>query len=91
MVLFINTTETLGIILGNATQYTTGSMFLTLLILVLILMAFAIMFGIQLEFTSIIILPLLLSYMAFYQEFIAIGTIILIYLALIVTKRFIFK
>ena len=91
MVLFINTTETLGIILGNATQYTTGSMFLTLLILVLILMAFAIMFGIQLEFTSILILPLLITYMAFYQEFIAIGSIILIYLALIVTKRFIFR
>lgn len=91
MVLFLNTTETLGIILGNATQYTTGSMFLTLLILVLILIAFAIMFGIQLEFTSIIILPLLLGYMAFYQEFIAIGTVILIYLALIVTKRFIFR
>ncbi len=89
--MFINTTETLGIILGRGTEYTTGSIFLTLFILMLFIVAIGLMFGIKLEFTAILILPLLLSYMAYYSEFIVIGSIIFIYLALIVTQRFIFK
>jgi len=91
MVLFLNTTETLGIILGSATNYTTGSMFLTLLIIMVMILAVALMFGIQLEFTAIIVLPLLLAYMAFYGEFISIGAVILIYLAFIFTQKFILR
>lgn len=92
MVLFINTTETVGIILGSATTYTTGSMFISLLILMLAIVAMAIMFGIQLEYTAILILPLLLSYMAFYGgEFAIISLVIMIYLALIFTKKFILQ
>lgn len=87
--MFLNTTETIGVLIGTATQVTTGSLFLTLLIVILVLLAVAMMFGIQLEFTAIIILPLLLSYMAYYAEFVGIGSVILIYLALVFTKRFI--
>lgn len=91
MVLFLNMTESIGIVLGNATTYTTGSMFLTLLIVMLIIIAIAIMFGIQLEYTMILLLPLLISYMAFYGEFVTIGSVILIYLAFVFTKKFILR
>lgn len=89
--IFINVTESLGIIIGRATQYTTGSMFLTLLLLVLIILALAIMFGISLEYTTILLLPLLLSYMAYYQEWVGVGSVILIYLGFVFTKRFILR
>jgi len=88
---FMNCTDTIGIILGTASQETTGSVFLTLFILMLFLMAIALIFGIKLEYTAIIILPLLMGYMAYYSEFMAVGVVILIYLAIIFTKNFILK
>lgn len=89
--MFINATETIGIVLGHGTQYTTGSLFITLLIIILLIMAIAMMFQIQIEYTAVLILPLILSYMAYYTEWVATGTILLIYLAILVTKNFIFK
>lgn len=87
---FINTTETIGIILGNASTTTTGSLFLTLLLVLVFLFAICILFGIKLEYTAILLLPLLLGYMAYYGDFVAIGMIFLIYLAILLTKNFIF-
>lgn len=87
----INATTSIGIVLGRATETTTGSMFITLLILVIFLITIAIMFSIPLEFTVIVILPLLLGYMAYYGEFIAIGMVFLIYLAFIFTQKFFIK
>lgn len=88
---FMNMTESIGIILGNATTHTTGSMFLTLLMVLIIIMAIALMFGIKLEFTIILVLPLVLSYMAFYSEFVATGMILLFYIGFLITKNFLFK
>ena len=88
---FINWTESLGVVLAHGTQYTTGSIFITLLIIMIMLIVFAMLFGIQMEFTAILILPLLLSYMAYYGEFIGVGAVIIIYLALIFTKKFILR
>jgi len=89
--IFINQTETIGIIMGNASSTTTGSMFLTMLLVLILILAFAIMFGIKMEFTAMLILPLMLGYMSYYGEFIAIGLVILIYIGIIFTKNFIFK
>jgi hypothetical protein len=88
---FLNCTETIGLIIGQGTTSTTGSLFLTFFFVLLIILAVAMLFGIQMEYTAIIILPLLLGYMSYYSEFIAFGALILIYLALILTKNFIFK
>jgi len=88
---FINMTNSIGIIIASGTNYATGDIFLTLLFLMFVLVAFAIMFGIQLEFTTIFILPLLLGYMAYYSTFIAIGSVILIYLAIVFSKKFFIK
>ena len=89
--MFLNTTETIGIVLGTATETTTGSVFITLLMVVVLLVTMCILFGIVLEWTALFILPLLLSYMAYYNEFIGIGAVILIYLSIVFTKNFIFR
>ena len=89
--MFINWTETIGVVVGNATTTTTGSLFVTLLLIVAFIMAMAIMFGIRLEYTAIIILPLIMGYASYYSEFVTMLLLILIYLSVIVTKNFIFK
>lgn len=89
--MFINATETLGVIIKTGTETVTGSIFLTLLIIILVLMVIAMMFGIPLEFTAILVLPLLLACMSEYSDFVAVGSVFFIYLALIVTQKFIFK
>ena len=86
---FLNMTESIGIIVVQSTSYTTGSIFLTLLIIMLIIVAAAMMFGISLEYTAIIIFPLLLAYMTQYTDFVAIGAVVLIYLSLVFTQKFI--
>lgn len=88
--MFINGSQTIGIIMGRSVAYTTGSMILSLLIVVIIIITMAMMFQIKLEWTAILILPLLLGYMTYYSEFVAIGSVILIYLAIVFTKTFIF-
>lgn len=89
--IFLNMSNSIGILIGTATETTTGSIILTLGIVLLVVMAIALMFGIPLEFTMILCLPLMFSYMAFYGNYVAIGSVMLIYLALVFTKRFIFK
>jgi hypothetical protein len=91
MALFINTTETIGIILGSASTTTTGSLFGALLLVMIILIAMAFMFNIPLEFTAVLFLPLVLGCMAFYSQFLATGGVFLIYVSIIITKNFIFK
>lgn len=89
--MFINWTDSIGIIVGRASEVTTGSLVLTLGMLLIVLLAFAIMFGIALEWTAIIVLPLLLGYASYYGEFWGVLGLIFIYLSLVFTQRFIFK
>jgi hypothetical protein len=88
---FMNCTETIGILVGTATQTTTGSLFYTFLMILLMIIAVAFLFGIKLEWTMVIVFPLLLAYMAYYSEFIGIGVVILIYLIIILTKTSMFR
>lgn len=88
---FINWTEPIGQIISGATTSATGNLFVTLLIIIILIMAVALMFGIRLEFTAIVILPLMLSYMAYYSEFVVPGVVLLFYLGFVITKNFIFR
>lgn len=88
---FLNVTETIGVLLGTASSTTTGSLFMTLLVLLIILVAVCIFFGIQMEYIAIILLPYLLAVAGEYQNFVAPLGILLIYLATIVTKVWLFK
>lgn len=91
MSVFINWTESIGIIIGSATEATTGSLFITLFSILIILMAFCMLFGIKLEYITVLILPLMLSYMAYYSDFIAPGIVLLFFIGFLWTKNFIIK
>lgn len=88
---FINFTESIGIILLNGTEATTGNLFITLLFVLIFVMAIAMMFGIATEYTTIIIFPLLLGYMSYYEAYTTIGALFIIYMAFLVTKNWLFK
>ena len=91
MVELYNTTGTIGQIITYMTYNVTGDLFTTLLTIVILITILAISLRIPLEFTSILILPLLITIMAYSGQFIQIGGVILIYLALILAKNFFFK
>lgn len=87
---FINQTGLISDIVVSLSNNGTGSLFLSLLLIVLFLMGLAMVFRIPMELTSILILPMLLTLMAFIGQFWTIGGVMLIYLALIMTKYFFF-
>jgi hypothetical protein len=87
----INCNDIIGQVILGLTSQTTGSLFITSLFIVIILLAIALMMGLRLEYTSIIILPFLLGLMVISKDFIALGAVILIYLAFILTGNFILK
>lgn len=85
---FINTSSSVGAIVVAFTNNVTGSLFLTLLMIVIVLTLFASIFRIPLEISATVILPLLLAYMAYSSEFMVVGGVMLIYLAVIFAKMF---
>jgi hypothetical protein len=86
--IFINQTGTLGVIYQAATQNITGSEFITLLGLIILIMAFFMMFGLPIETTTILILPMLIIFGVYSQELIATLGLVLIYLGIIFAKNF---
>lgn len=85
---FINETGTIGVILTKFTTDVTGSLFMTMLVIVILLIALALMFRLPLAYTVPVILPLLIVFMAFTGSFLAIGGVMLIYVAVIFAKMF---
>lgn len=89
--MFMNWTETIGIILKAGTQTVTGDIISTLFLVLIFLFAICIMFSIALEWIAIIILPLCLAMASEYNNFIGPVTVIIIYISMIITKNWIFK
>lgn len=89
--LFINTTETIGQIISNGTVNLTGTISATLFFILIILVVLCMMFGIPLEFLSIIILPFVIAVGAFYNTFMIPLIVILLYVAMIVAKNWLFR
>lgn len=89
---FMNCTQSIGLIVQQASLNVSGSLFLTLGMVLILLIAACILFRIPLEFTAVIIIPLVLVYMAYDPtHFIIVGVALFFYLALIFTKNFIFR
>jgi len=86
---FINDTTSTGIVLNYLTMNVTGDLFGTLLILLALLLAVAFLFRIPLEWTMPLVLPALIAYMAYSSQFLAVGGVVLIYLAVVFTKMFV--
>lgn len=89
--LFINQSTSLGMVFDAWTYNVTGDIFLTLLSLMILVIAFCLMFKLPLEFSAIIILPLLLVGMAWTSDLLTIGGLALIYIAILVAKWFFIK
>jgi len=89
--IFINTTDVIGVILASGTETLTGSMVATLLLILIFLMVVAMMFQIPLEFLSVIILPFCIAIGSYYSNFILPITIIILYISFIIAKNWLFK
>lgn len=90
--MFINQTETIGQIITAGTNNITGSIIGTLLLIVIILFAFSIMFGIPIEISSLIFFPIFMVFAAYYSTvfWTIIGLIIFMW-GWIIAKNFIFR
>lgn len=89
--MLLNTTGTLGVVINYATVYITGSLFVTLLGIVFGLLLLCLLFRIPMEFTAVLVLPLLLGVGAYVSEFTAIVGVFLIYMGILIGKNFFFK
>lgn len=90
MVTFVNYTGTIGVIYSAFTQNVTGSEFLTLLGIIIMIMLFFMLFRIPIEATAILILPIVIIFMSFSSDILGIGLALLMYLGLLFAKNFIF-
>lgn len=90
MVLY-DETGTMGIIINSMTSDVTGSLFVTLLLIVIFVMAIAFMFRIPVEWTIIFVVPLLIVIMAYSSDFLAVSGVLLIYLGILIGKNWIFN
>lgn len=88
---FINQTDVIGTIMSSGTETLTGSMVATLFFVLLVLILIAFMFGIPLEFMAVLILPFCIAVAAFYSNFLIAVIVILILVASIIAKNWIFK
>lgn len=88
---FINQTDVIGRILDSGTQTLTGSMVATLFFILMFLIVIAFMFGIPLEFLAIFILPFCIAVGSYYSNFLLPIIIIIIFLASIIAKNWLFR
>ena len=86
-----NATGEIGTILIAGTNNITGNMVVTLLLILIIMIAFCLMFGIELEFISVLLLPLCISMGSYYNELMAPIIVILIYVSTIIAKNWLFR
>jgi hypothetical protein len=87
---FMNTTQFAYTAIYNMSQ-TTGSFFLTLLMIVVLAMVVFALLGLSIEWSSIFILPLLLVLMAYDAAFYPAGGVFLLYMAFLLAKNFFFS
>jgi len=85
----INTTDTIGAFMSTITTETTGSLYLTLILIVIFCYVFCLGFKIPIELSSIIILPLCIGFMLITTEVYSVLSIVILHLAVVVTKFFI--
>lgn len=87
----INTSGEIGVILEYLTYNVTGSLFLSLLAFMFVLFALALAFRIPIEWTAVIVFPMILVLVATTTQFLPILGVFIIYLGIIVSKNFFYK
>jgi hypothetical protein len=86
MVDLYNATGILGQVISSTTATITGDLFLTLLLVFLFFIAITMYFGIPIEVTGIIILPICILLMAATSSFLPYGVIVLFFVSFISVK-----
>jgi len=84
---FLTTNGTMELAIAGMTTFT-GSIFLSLLMIVLIIVAIGLAFPLPMEWTAIFIMPLLLTLMAYDASFYPAGGVFLLYMAFIIAYNF---
>ena len=85
---FINYDDSIGMLFQMVTDNLTGSEFLTILLIVLFLMGLTMAFRMPLEFSIVAVLPILLVSVFYVSNIFIVFGIGLIYLAIILGKKF---
>jgi len=85
---FIDTTGSIGIVVKAITDNITGSIFLTMLFITIVLIAFFYLWRIPTDVVLILMVPFIIVIMAFTKEYVALGGLALIYMGIIFFRRF---
>lgn len=88
---FFNESGTFGQLISYINVNVTGSLFLTLLFIVIMLIMICALFRIPIEFSAIFILPLLIVITAYVGDFLAVGGVFLIFIGILIAKNLGFK
>lgn len=88
MVDFINETTIIGSVLGSFTDNVTGNLFFSLLLVLLLVVVLLLAFRVPFEYVAIFAFPLVLLFMAFTGEFVALGGIMLFFFAVLFVRNF---
>lgn len=87
--MFFNQTDFIGLIIINFTNNVSGNLFLTLLCLMFAVIMFFLALRIPIEFTAILVLPLLIVFMAYGGgDWKPIAGVMLLYLGIIFGRFF---
>lgn len=89
--MFINATETIGVIMAAGTTGITGGVVATLFMILFILMVIALMFGIPMEFLIVLILPFCLVCAAYYSNFYVAIILIILFVSMLMAKNWLFR
>lgn len=89
---FINQTGFMGELFLNFTTYVSGSSFLTLLAIMILLLGLLTMFRVPIEASLILLLPVILVFMAWSAGgFLAVGGVVIILLGILLAKNWIVR
>jgi len=88
---FINETGILGTIILAGTKSITGDIFATLFLIMIFLIGLCLLFGIPIEFVTVILLPLCIACATEYSAFVPALGVFIIYLSVIITKHWLFR
>lgn len=91
MVLCLDPSGAMGVAMAGLSQNVTGSYFLSLLAIVLLLLVIALALRIPMEFTAILVMPMLLGALACDGDWMGIAGVAIIYLGILLGKNILFR
>jgi hypothetical protein len=87
----INFSQPIGQVVAEGSKTLTGSVSATLILILFFLIIICMAFGIALEYLSVLVIPYCIAVAAYYNDLLLPLMVIIIFLAMIITKNFIFR